>query len=192
MNSTVVDVGIKEGLGYEAVPGIIDRWVSEPVDWNEFKELQQMGIDAIAGKHGRGDFFTSVTTRSATGVRRVLGVLEGREKGTVKQFFSSIPKRLRKTIRVVCSDMYEGYIHAVKAVLGQRVRVVVDRFQVAKRYRQGVDTLRKHELKRFKKEWPEADYQPFEGVRWRLRKNPAELTPAEVEVLKGLFQYTLL
>ena len=32
-------------------------------------------------------------------------VLEGREKATVKKFFLSIPKHLRKTIRVVCSDM---------------------------------------------------------------------------------------
>jgi transposase len=105
VNSTVVDVGIKEGLGYEAVQGIIDRRVSEKVDWTEFKEVEQVGIDEIASKKGHKDFFTLVTTRLATGVRRVLGVLEGREKAPVKKFFSSIPKKLRKTIRVVCSDM---------------------------------------------------------------------------------------
>lgn len=105
VNSTVADVSIKEGLGYEAVQGIIDRRVSEKVDWNEFKELEQVGIDEIAAKKGHQDFFTMVTTRLATGARRVLGVLEGREKATVKKFFSSIPKDLRKTIRVVCSDM---------------------------------------------------------------------------------------
>ena len=192
VNSTVADVSIKEGLGYEAVQGIIDRWVSEQVDWNEFKELMQMGIDEIAGKKGRRDFFTIVTTRSATGVMRVLGVLEGREKATVKKFFSSIPKKLRKTIRVVCSDMYEGYINAIKEVLGQRVRVVVDRFHVAKLYRQGLDKLRKQELKRLKQELPEAAYKQFKGVLWLLRKNPAELTPEELEVLKSLFKYTPL
>jgi transposase len=82
--------------------------------------------------------------------------------------------------------------NAVKEVLGKRVRVVVDRFHVAKLYRKGVDKLRKQELKRLKKELPEADYKQFEGVMWLLRKNPAELTPAEVEVLKGLFKYTPL
>ncbi len=105
VNSTVVDVSIKEGLGYEAVEAIIDRRVSEKVDWTEFKELEQIGIDEIAGKKGHKDFFTIVTTRLATGSLRVLGVLEGCEKATVKKFFSSIPKKLRKTIRVVCSDM---------------------------------------------------------------------------------------
>jgi transposase len=192
VNSTAVDVSIKEGLGYEAVQGIIDRWVSEKVDWNELKELEQVGIDEIASKKGHQDFFTIVTTRLATGAIRVLGVLEGREKATVEKFFLRIPKELRKTIRVVCSDMYEGYINAVKEVLGKRVQVVVDRFHVAKLYRQGLDKLRKQELKRVKKELPETDYQEFKGVMWLLRKNPAEVTPEELEVLSGLFKQTPL
>jgi transposase len=192
VNSTVVDVSIKEGLGYEAVQGISDRRVSEKVDWTEFKELEQVGIDEIASKKGHQDFFTIVTTRLATGAMRVLAVLEGREKATVKKFFSSIPKRLRKTIRVVCSDMYEGYINAVKEVLGKKVQVVVDRFHVAKLYRQGLDKRRKKELKRLKKELPEADDKEFKGVMWLLRKNPEELTPEELEVLSRLFKYTPL
>jgi hypothetical protein len=36
VNSTVTDVSIKEGIGYEAVIGIINRYVSPEVDWNEF------------------------------------------------------------------------------------------------------------------------------------------------------------
>jgi transposase len=174
------------------VQGIIDRGVSEKVDWTEFKELEQIGIDEIAAKKGHQDFFTMVTTRLATGALRVLGVLEGREKATVKKFFLSIPKNLRKTIRVVCSDMYEGYINAVKEVLGQGVPVVVDRFHVAKLYRKGLDELRKKELKRLKKELPEADYQAFKGVMWLLRKNPVELKPEELEVLSRWFKYTPL
>ncbi|HJW28380.1 MAG TPA: ISL3 family transposase, partial [Saprospiraceae bacterium] len=182
VNSTVGDVSIKEGLGYEAVPGIIDRWVSKKVDWNEYKELEQIGIDEISAKKGHQDFFTIVTTRLATGAIQVLGVLEGREKATVKKFFLSIPKNLRKTIRVVCSDMYEGYSNAVKEVFGKGVQVVVDRFHVAKRYRKGLDELRQKELKRLKKELPEADYKEFKGVMWLLRKNPEELKPEEVKV----------
>jgi transposase len=192
VNSTVADVSIKEGLGYEAVQGIIDRGVSEKVDWNEFKELEEIGVDEIARKKGHQDFITLVTTRLATGALRVLGVLEGRDKATVKKFFLSIPKRLRKTIRVVCSDRYEGYINAIKEVLGKDVRMVVDRFHVAKRYRKGLDELRKKELKRLKKELPEADYKEFKGVMWLLRKNPAELKPEELEVVSGLFKHTPL
>lgn len=192
VNSTVTDVSIKEGLGYEAVQGIIDRQVSKTVDWNEFKELAHVGIDEIASQKGHQAFLTIVTTRLATGTIRVLGVLPGREKATVKKFFSSIPKKLRKTICVVCSDLYEGYSNAVKEVLGKHVRVVVDRFHVAKRYRKGLDELRKKELTRLKKELSETDYKAFKGVMWSLRKNPVELKPEEVDVLSHLFKYTPL
>ncbi|RKZ89525.1 MAG: hypothetical protein DRR19_11445 [Candidatus Parabeggiatoa sp. nov. 1] len=66
-----------------------------------------------------------------------------------------IPKRLRKTIVAVCSDMYEGFINAVKEVL-KFVPIVVDRFHVSKLYRKGLDELRKSEMKRLKKELSEA------------------------------------
>lgn len=105
VNSTVADVSIKEGLGYEAVMGIIDRQVSERVEWEEFEELETVGVDEISLKKGHQDFVTVVTRRLATGAIRVLAVLEGRKKAPVKAFFSSIPKRLRKTIKTVCTAM---------------------------------------------------------------------------------------
>ena len=77
VNSTVSDVSLKEGLGYEAVQGVIDRRIREQVDWSEFQDIAQLGIDEIAIKKGHRDFFTIVTTRLASGVLRVLGVLEG-------------------------------------------------------------------------------------------------------------------
>src|SRR6266852_6722618 len=76
----------------------------------------------------------------------ILGVLENRKKITVKTFLSGMPRKLRKTIKAVCSDMYDGFIHAAQEVFGKRVKIVIDRFHVAKLYRKGLDTLRKHEL----------------------------------------------
>jgi len=118
--------------------------------------------------------------------------LEGREKATVKKFLLSIPKKLRKTVRVVCSDLYEGYINAAKEVFGKKVWVVADRFHVAKLYRKGLDEVRKTEMKRLKEKLPEADYKEFQGVMWLLRKNPAELKPEELDILSRLFQHTTL
>ena len=53
----------------------------------------------------------------------------------VKDFLKTIPDSLKQTLRWVCTDMYEGYINASKEVFGQRIRVVIDRFHVAKLYR---------------------------------------------------------
>ena len=120
----------------------------------------------------------------------ILGVLKGRKKETVKKFLSCIPKRLRKNIKAVCSDMYEGYINAAKEVFGKKCDIVVDRFHVAKLYRKGLDGLRKKEMKRLKKELSKEEYKKLKGAMWILRKNKKELTKEELEVLECLFKHS--
>jgi len=50
VNSTVLDASIKEGIGYETVGGIIDRFIAKNVDWQAIKNLKIIGIDAISLK----------------------------------------------------------------------------------------------------------------------------------------------
>ena len=82
----------------------------------------------------------------------ILGVLPDRKKATVKTLLNGIPQRVRQTIHSICSDRYEGFVNAATEVFGKRVKIVMDRFHVAKLYRRGVDSLRQHELRRLKKE----------------------------------------
>ena len=63
VNSTVWDVSIKEGIGYETVRGIIDRHIAKEVDWQAIKNLKIIGIDEISLKKGHQDFVTIVTGR---------------------------------------------------------------------------------------------------------------------------------
>jgi transposase len=60
---------------------------------------------------GHKDFVTIATTR-VDGKTNILAPREDRKKDTVKKFLKTIPKKLRKTIKAVCSDMYEGFIKA--------------------------------------------------------------------------------
>ena len=122
----------------------------------------------------------------------ILGMLADRKKETVKAFFMSIPKRLSKQVRFVCSDMYVGFINAVKEVFGKKVRIIVDRFHVAKLYGKGLDKLRKKELTRLRKTLPKERYKELEGVMWLLRKRPDDLTAKDQETLDQLFQYSPL
>lgn len=186
VNSTVMDVSIKEGIGYEAVMGIIERHVHPEVDWREFEDLEIIGVDEISLKKGHQDFVTIVSVLLRNGKKRVIGVLEDRKKETVRKFFKSIPKDLRKTVRVFCTDLYDGFIGAAKEVFGRKVRIVADRFHVAKLYRKGVDDLRKKELKRLKKSLPKEECKLLKGVMWVLRKNVDDLTEADLEIIKKL------
>lgn len=188
VNSTVEDVSIKEALGYEAVMGIINRHIAPEVDWRKFKRLGIIGIDEISLKKGHKDFVTIITARVGTEVN-ILAVLEDRKKDTVKGFLASIPKRLKRTIKAVCSDMYEGFINAAKEAL-KGVRIIVDRFHVAKLYRNGLDDLRKSELRRLKKALSADEYAKLKGVMWLVRKKPASLSPDEWKILERLFTHS--
>jgi len=188
VNSTLQDVAFKEKLGYEAVVGIIKRHISTQVDWLEFERLEVIGLDEIALKKGHNDYVVIVSTRLKDGQVKVLAILPNREKKTVKAFLARIPTRLQRTIHTVCTDMWTAYINAAKEVLGESV-VVVDRFHVAKKYRDCVDKLRKQELKRLKGELSDQQYETIKGAMWPFRKNKADLNPSETALLDRLFAY---
>jgi len=189
VNSTVSDVSIKECLGYEAVRGIIDRYIAKEVDWATIKKLEVIGLDEIALTKGHKNFATVVTSRIGQETV-ILGVLKDRKKETVKEFLMSIPKQLRKQVRVVCSDMYDGFINAAKEVFGKRIQVVVDRFHVAKLYGKSLDELRKKELQRLKNNLSKEEYKKLDGVMWVLRKRLEDLTEEDKELLKKLFEHS--
>ena len=189
INSTVEDVSVKQNIGYDAVKEILDRHIDRKVNWDKIKSLGVIGIDEFAVKKGHKDYLTIVSSRTDNKVI-LLALLKGREKARVKKFFSSIPKGLRKTVRIVCCDMYDGYVNAAKEIFSRRVRVTADRFHVAKLYRGCVDRVRKEELRRLKKELKEEEYKKLKGVMWILRKKPNDLDEEEKEKLKLLFKYS--
>ncbi len=189
VNSTISDVSIKEDLGYEAIMGIIDRYVGSDVDWNKIERLDIIGLDEISLKKGHKDFVTIVTAR-IDGKTIILAVLKDRKKATVKQFLQGIPERLKKTVKAVCSDAYEGFVNAAKEVFGKKVMVVLDRFHIAKLYRKGLDDLRKTEMRRLKKELSEEEYKKLKGAMWILRKAKKDLTDEDNKVLEVLFKHS--
>jgi transposase len=185
------DVSRKEGVTYDEVLGIIDRHVGTAVAWADFDQLEVIGIDEIALRKGHDDYVVIVTVRLKEGPVKLLGVLPDRTKASLVKFLRSIPLSLRQTILTVCTDMWQAYLQAVELVLPW-AQVVVDRFHVAQKYHQAADKLRQKELKRLKAELPETDYQQLKGAMWAFRKQPADLSPAETEVLARLLEYSPL
>lgn len=188
VNATIEDVSIKEGVNYDSVLGALERQMAGEVEWGQYTQIGTLGLDEIALKKGQRDFVVIVTARMAHGRVVILGVLADRQKETVVEFLRSIPERLKKTIHTVCSDMYEGYIEAVRAEL-KTSQIVIDRFHVTRSYRDGVDEYRKAELRRLKEELPEEEYKTLKGSLWACRKKREDLRPEERKVLKQLFQH---
>ena len=106
----------------------------------------------------------------------------------------TIPQRLHPTIHTFCSDMWDGYLGAIADFMAAhpaiKAKVVIDRFHVAKNYREDFDKLRKKELRRLKQELPEATYKEVgHGMHWVLRHNYANLNDADKVRLRRLFHY---
>ncbi len=195
IGSTVEDVSRKEKVGYDAVEGAIKRCIEARVNWDDFDELKVIGIDEIALTKGRKNFVAIVTTQQTDGHVAILTVLPDRKKKSVRQFLESIPKRLRQTMETSCTDMWEGYANAVKEFIAAHaevsIEVVVDRYHVAKNYRDCVDKVRKQECRRLKKTLSETQYQQIvKGMMWTIRKNNRDLTPDERKKLRWLFTYS--
>lgn len=186
VNSTIEDVSVKEQLSYDSVLGTVERCLSAKVDWSMYSRLDNLGLDEIALKKGHRDFVVIVTARISNERIVILGVLPDRLKVTVVAFLRSIPKELRQTIHTACSDMYEGYIEAVREEL-KTAQIVIDRFHVAEKYHDAADKFRKQELKRLKTELSEEEYKRLKGSLWAFRKKPENLKLEERQVLEGLF-----
>jgi len=134
INSTVEDVYKKAHVGYKTIVRVLKRRVNTEVDWSQYTDLEVIGIDEISDKKGHRDYLTIISTKPKSGNLSVLGVLDNRDKATVKKFLESIPEDLRKTVKSLCTDMHDGFVYAAIEVFGQQV-VVVDRYHIAKLYR---------------------------------------------------------
>jgi transposase len=189
INSTISDVSRKERVSYEDVEGVLNRQIEKQIDWSNLDRINVLGLDEISLKKGHKDFVVIVSAR-INGIIKILAILSDRKKETVKTFIKGIPDHLKETIKTACCDMYDGYINAVKETLGKKVNVVIDRFHVAKNYRKCLNSLRKQELKRLKKELTEAEYKKLKGAMWALRKKENALTEEEKIVLVILFTYS--
>jgi len=189
INSTVEDVSRKESVSYKTIVRAVSRQVNSTVDWSQYTDLNTIGIDEISNKKGHHDYLAIVSTKSKSGVLSVIAVLEDRTKVSVKQFLDSIPKALKQTVRSVCTDMWDGYVYAAMEVFGKQV-VVIDRFHIAKQYREPLDTLRIKEMKRLKTELSSDEYARLKNMMWILRKKHECLSEVDKVSLELLYQHS--
>jgi transposase len=189
INSTLEDVSRKENVTPDDMEGALKRQIEAKVNWDEFDQIPILGLDEISLKKGHKNFVVIVTAKIKEKIK-ILSILPDRLKETVKTFINSIPDHLKETIKIACCDMYDGYVNAVKEIFGNKVKVIIDRFHVAKNYRKCIDSVRKTELKRLQKELTEKEYKNLKGAMWALRKKEDNLTDDEKKVLAILFKYS--
>jgi len=191
VNSTITDVEAKEDVSYATLLGILDRWIATTVDWETLEPFATMGIDEIALLKGHRDFVAVISAQTDHGDLHVLAVLPDRLKATVVAWLLTIPEVIRERITTVCTDIWDGYITAVEQALPDAT-IVLDRFDVIRHYREGVDSLRKQEVRRLKKELPKDVADELKHTLWPFRKRFGTLDTAEQERLDTLLAHSSL
>jgi len=117
---------------------------------------------------------------------RVLDVLESREKTAVLAYLQEHKKDLFAELAEVTTDMWDGYVSAVREVFGEKVAITVDRFHVMKNLQEQLSHARRELQRTLSKE----EAAELKGSRWLWLKNPENLSVderAKLEQLKKRF-----
>ena len=116
---------------------------------------------------------------------RVLEVLESREKQVVVQWLKAAKESgLLSSLEEVTTDMWDGYVEAVKEVFGPAVRITIDRFHVMKNFHDRLNQARREIPSKLDKEAA----KELKGSRWLWVTNPENLTAGQRSELARLKQ----
>ena len=117
--------------------------------------------------------------------RRVLDVLENREKATVVAYLRK--KKLEgvlANVEEVTTDMWDAYVEAAREVFGPGVRITIDRFHVMKNFQDWLTAARRE----LQNELPADAKKRLKGSRWWWVTNPENLRVEDREALAQLRQ----
>lgn len=118
--------------------------------------------------------------------RRVLDVLESREKETViERLAARRDSGLLSQVEEVTTDMWEAYAQAARTVFGEDVRIVIDRFHVMKDFQDQLENARRT----IQRELPAEAAQALKGTRWLWITNPENLEPEQRRDLEELARF---
>jgi transposase len=144
------------------------------------KPIKQIGIDELKLTNGSGQFVAVIVDHTN---ERVLEVLKNRSKETVRDYLQqSRASGLLGQVSEVTTDMWDGYVEAVREVFGDRVRITIDRFHVMKNFQDHLTAARRE----IQRSLPKEEAKALKGTRWLWLTNQENLTRAELEKLAAL------
>jgi transposase len=165
-------------LATSTLSDLLHRVIERVRDGHKIKDIKSIGIDEISYAKGR-KFATVIYDLDKS---KVVWVGKGKGRETVDKFFDNeLTDAQKKKIKWASCDMYQTYIDALEYHC-PNVKVVLDRFHVAKALNEALDKVRKEE-------WEKIDVKKrksFKGIRWLLFKHPSKRSEEETEIINSL------
>lgn len=104
--------------------------------------------------------------------RRVLDVLENREKTTVLAYLKAKKEEgVLAQVEEVTTDMWDAYVEASKEAFGEKVAITIDRFHVMKNFQEGLTKARRE----LQKDLSAEAKAKLKGSRWWWVTNPENM-----------------
>jgi len=170
------------GVDWKTVAAAVKSAVERGLKQRPWKPLRVIGIDEVSRSKGQR-YLTLVYDLERN---RLVWIGENRDAETMSRFFEWLGPRRKRSILIVCCDMWRIYLAAVREKLPRAI-VIFDRFHVVRHLNYAVDEVRRESWRRLTGEEKSA----FKRTRWLWLKNPWNLRRDEKRRLSALCQRNL-
>jgi len=146
-------------------------------------DVTAIGVDEVLF-HRNHKYVTLVYDITSKG-RRLLWVGQKRTKKTLRRFFADTwneNRKFRKNIKVVCSDMWKGYLSVIKEKVPNALNVL-DKFHIVQHLNKAVNDVRIQEVKKLK---ADGLAPVLTKMKWIILKRKINLTRSQKGKLKEL------
>ncbi len=118
---------------------------------------------------------------------QILAVERGRDTTAALKCLDRLTQEQRQQVRTHRVDMGPAY-PAACALRLPHSRAVTDRFHVAKKFNEVVDSLRKNITREYKAKLTKDQRKAFRSQMWAFRRDPESLSAEEKQALEALFE----
>jgi transposase len=178
-------VAVAFGTTWEHVRNAVQYAVFWGLARRKTTGIKSVGVDEIAWRKGHN--YLTLVYQLDEGRKRLLWAAAERTEESLRPFFELVLPRGRRTLRFVCSDMWQPYLNVIREQAPQALHVL-DRFHVMSLFNKALDKIRAEESRRMQRD----GYEPvLKHSRWCLLKRPDNLTDQQTVKLRELLQYNL-
>lgn len=173
------------GTSWDSVYRAVDYAVRWGLAHRDTTGIKAIGVDEIQWR--RGHHYLTLVYQIDDGLKRLLWVGQERTEATLWAFFDLLDEKCLRSLKYVCSDMWQPYLQVIAQRLPQAVHVL-DRFHIMSMMNKAIDEVRAAEAKRLKRD----GYEPvLKHSRWCLLKRRENLTEKQTVKLSELLRYNL-
>ena len=146
--------------------------------------ITDIGLDELSLKKRHRLDVTLMTDLSDPTRPQILAVERGRDTTAALKCLDRLTQEQRQQVRTHRVDMGPAD-PAGCALRLPHSRAVTDRFPVAKKFNEVVDSLRKNSTREYKAKLTKDQQKAFRSQMWAFRRDPESLSAEEKQALEG-------